>query len=151
MKKAVTLALAALLVVSCALPAFANPEEKTMTISTQSPAADYKFSYPADTEIPWEAETTDIGEVAVEKLLLEPGKVVTVEVKSTNGYALVNTQDAQKKIPYTLSGADNMVFEPGDIDKTYPLTVGVTTDAWHAAAAGEHTDTLTFVVDYKDA
>lgn len=147
MKKAVTLALAALLVVSCALPAFAD----SMKISTEASKAEYKLSFPADTEIPWEAESTDIGEVAVEKLLLEPGKVVTVEVKSANGYALVNTQDAQKKIPYTLSGADNMVFEPGDIDKTYPLTVGVTTDAWRVAAAGEHTDTLTFVVDYKDA
>ena len=147
MKKVVTLVLAVLLVVSCALPAFAD----SMTISTEASKADYQLSFPADTEIPWEAESTPIGEVAAEKLLLEPGKVVAVTVESANGYALVNTQDAQKKIPYTLSGADSMVFAPGGIDKTYPLSVAVANDAWRAAAAGEHNDTLTFVVEYKNA
>lgn len=147
MKKVVTLALAVLLVVSCALPAFAD----SMIISTQSSAADYELSFPADTQIPWEQETTAIGEVKATKLLLDPGKVVAVEVESANSYALVNTQDAQKKIPYTLSGADSIVFTAGDIDKTFPLTVGVTDEAWRVAAAGEHTDTLTFVVEYKDA
>lgn len=147
MKKVVTLALAVLLVVSCALPAFAD----SMIISTQSSTADYELSFPADTQIPWEQETTAIGEVKATALLLDPGKVVVVEVESANSYALVNTQDAQKTIPYTLSGADSMVFAPGGIDTTYPLSVAVANDAWRTAAAGEHNDTLTFVVEYKNA
>ena len=59
MKKIVSVLLAVLLLSLCAMPCFAD----SMTISTSADSAAWSISYPADTQIPWEASTQSIGEI----------------------------------------------------------------------------------------
>ncbi len=147
MKKVISVGIAVLMLILCMVPAFAD----SMTISTKASADDYQLAYPADTQIPWEAATQEIGAVQATKMLLSPGKTVAVTVTSQNEYRLVNTEDAQKTIAYTLSGADAIAFLPGDYGKAFPLSVAVAESEWRQAAAGEHLDTLTFTAEYKNA
>lgn len=152
MKKILSASLAMLFLALCALPAFAGTasQAQSMEISTSGVVA-YEFAFPADTEIPWEAAETDIGAVTALKLNIEPTKVVKISVTSENDYALVNTQDAEKQIAYTLSGADSIAFYPGDADKAFPLVANVSDAQWAQAASGEHRDRLTFTMEYTNA
>lgn len=145
MKKFLSAGLAVLMLTLCTVSAFAS----SMQITTHS-EVDYQLSYPADVEIPWESPETVIGAITAEKMLIEPQKCVAVTVASANDYKLVNVTDAEKSIAYTLSGADAMVFAPGEVGKSFPLAALVTEDAWATAAAGEHKDVLTFTAEYKN-
>lgn len=145
MKKFLSVGLSVLMLALCTLPAFAD----SMQITTRTEPA-YQLSYPADMEIPWESPETAIGAVTAEKLLIEPEKVVEVTVASVNDYHLVNTTDTEKSIVYTLSGAEAMVFGPGEVGKSFSLNVLVASDAWSKAAAGEHKDILTFTAEYRN-
>lgn len=71
---------------------------------------------------------------------LSPGKTVKVAVSSLNGSKLVNTLDSSKTIAYTLTGAEQMAFLPGDYMKSYDLSVNIAEAEWQKAASGEHTD-----------
>lgn len=155
MKKMLSVGLALLMIALCALPAFAETTlnqagSASMTISTSS-TVDYQLTFPADTEIPWESPSTALGAVTATKLIIEPTKVVKVSVESANAYTLVNVDDAEKTIAYTLTGADSLVFGPGEVGKSFPLSANVTDEQWAQAAAGEHRDTLTFTVEYANA
>lgn len=72
-------------------------------------------------------------------------------VSSLNGSKLVNTLDSSKTIAYTLTGAEQMAFLPGDYMKSYDLSVNITEAEWQKAASGEHTDVLTFTAEYTNA
>lgn len=115
MKKFLSAGLAVLMLALCTVSAFAS----SMQITTHS-EVDYQLSYPADVEIPWESPETVIGAITAEKMLIEPQKCVAVTVASANDYKLVNVTDAEKSIAYTLSGADAMVFAPGEVGKSFP-------------------------------
>ena len=147
MKKFLSILLAGLLLSLCAMPCFAD----SMTISTNADSAAWSLSYPADTQIPWEASAQSIGEIKAETMLIPPGKTVEVTVTFANAYRLVHQTDADSQIAYTLLGADAVAFFPGDYGKAFPLSVTVAEDQWRYAAAGEHTDQLTFTAEYKDA
>lgn len=147
MKKVLSVGLAVLMLVLCAIPAFAD----SMTISTSTEQDEWQLAYPADTQIPWEASEQALGAVTATKLWLSPGKTVTVSVASANDYRLVNKADAEKSIAYTLSGAEAIAFLPGEYGKSFPLSVAVAESEWRQAAAGEHTDVLTFTAEYKNA
>lgn len=147
MKKTLSVLLACFLLLLCAVPCFAD----SITISTGTSSDQWTLSYPADTQIPWEASSQSIGEIKAEKMLLSPGKTVTVSVASANGYCLAHETDADSTIAYTLVGADAVAFLPGDYEKAFPLSVTVEDAEWQKAAAGEHKDLLTFTAEYKDA
>ncbi len=148
MKKALSLVLALLMLAVCAIPAFADDTRIYTENGPDGNGPSYQLTYPADTTIDWEASSTAIGEVAATVLWIEPAAKVDVRVESQNAYKLVNTADAQKTIAYTLAGADGITFAPGEAGKSYPLTVNIGADQWKKAAAGEHTDTLTFTAEY---
>lgn len=147
MKKVLSAGIAVLMLILCMIPAFAD----SMTISTGTQQDEWQLTFPADTQIPWETTEQALGAVTATKMLLSPGKTVTVSVESANGYRLVNTADAEKSIAYTLSGADTIAFFPGDYGKSFPLSASVAESEWYKAAAGAHTDVLTFTAEYKDA
>ena len=149
MKKILSLTLASMMLVMCVLPVFAND---TQIYTENGPGGNgpfYQLAYPADTTIEWEADTTDIGEVKATILWIEPAATVDVTVESDNGYKLINMADAERTIAYTLVGADSMVFAPGEVGKSFPLSVEIESAQWLQAAAGEHKDTLTFTAEYK--
>ncbi|MGN0520785.1 MAG: hypothetical protein ACI4LB_08610 [Candidatus Fimenecus sp.] len=147
MKKILSVLLAGALLLLCTIPCFAD----SMTISTGASSAAWAISYPADTQIPWEASSHSIGEIKAETMLIPPGKTVEVTVTSANAYRLVHETDADSKIAYTLHGADAIAFLPGDYGKAFPLSVTVQNAEWQRAAAGEHKDLLTFTAEYKNA
>lgn len=147
MRKLFSVVLAVMLIFSCTVMACAQ----SMQISTNSGEADYQLEFPADTEIPWESPTTAIGEVTATKMLIEPKKTVKVSVSSENDYRLVNVKDSASTIAYTLTGADSIAYLPGDIGKSYPLSVEIESEQWAKAASGEHRDILTFTMEYTDA
>lgn len=147
MKKFISVGLVCVMLSLCTFCAFAN----SMTISTSTDTDAYEITYPADTQIPWEASEQALGAVTAIKMLLSPGKTVVISVASANGFKLVNGTDASKTIAYTLTGADEMAFFPGDYGKSFPISVNVVESEWRQAAAGEFTDILTFTAEYKDA
>lgn len=147
MKKIISAGLAVLMLVLCMIPAFAD----SMTISTKTEQDEWQLTYPADTQIPWETSEQALGAVTATKMLLSPGKTVTVTVSSANNYRLANKTDAKKSIAYTLSGADAIAFLPSEYGKSFPLSAAVAESEWRQAAAGEYTDVLTFTAEYKNA
>lgn len=149
MKKILSLTLALMMLVLCALPAFANDTQIYTENGPNGQGAFYQLAYPADTAIEWEAGTTDIGAVEATVLWIEPAATVEVTVESANRYKLVNAADSARTIAYTLVGADSMVFAPGEVGKSFPLSVEIEAEQWLKAAAGEHNDTLIFTAEYK--
>lgn len=147
MKKFISVGLVCVMLSLCTFCAFAN----SMTISTSTDEDVYELTYPADTQIPWEASEQALGAVTATKMLLSPGKTVVISVASANGFKLVNETDASKTIAYTLTGTDEMAFFPGDYGKSFPISANVAESEWRQAAAGEFTDILTFTAEYKDA
>lgn len=150
MRKLLSMVLAVMLIFSCAVLACADSTQ-SMQISTKSEKEKIQISFPADTEIPWESATTDVGEVTATEMLIEPKKTVKISVSSANSFSLVNVKDSASKIAYTLIGADSIAFLPGDVGKSYPLSVEIGSDQWAKAASGEHSDVLTFTMEYADA
>ncbi len=148
MRKILSVVLALTMLAICTVPCFA--ETQSMTISTKGEVA-YELSYPADTEIPWLTRSMGIGEVTAVLLNIEPSKVVKVSVTSAYGYKLANDTDASKTIAYTLSGADDIRFLPGEFGKSYALSVSVSDSQWQRAASGKHSDLLTFTAEYVNA
>lgn len=148
MRKILSVVLAVAILSLCVVPGFA--ESQSMTISTVGEVA-YEISYPADIVIPWLTSEMELGNVQAVLLNIEPSKAVKVGVSSTNNYKLVNENAANKTIAYTLSGDDNIVFLPGDYGKAYTLSVSVKEAQWNQAAAGKHSDILSFTAEYADA
>ena len=171
MKKTLSVLLSVLLLSLVTVPSFAAPA----TLNKENPVgsvkiftgegkqdeyelteqsrnhAERELTIPADTEIPWEATSYAIGKVTATKMWLSPGKTVKVAVTSLNGSKLVNTLDSSKTIAYTLTGAEQMAFLPGDYMKSYDLSVNIAEAEWQKAASGEHTDVLTFTAEYTNA
>lgn len=147
MRKLLSMVLAVMLIFSCTVMACAE----SMQISTNSGDAVYQLAFPADTEIPWESEMTAVGNVTATKMLIEPKKTVKVSVSSENSYRLVNVKDSASAIAYTLTGADSIAFLPGEVGKSYPLSVEIGSEEWAKAASGEHRDVLVFTMEYTDA
>lgn len=145
MKKWISLLTAAVLLALCSVTGFA----KSVNITTATDEEVYVISYPADTQIPWEAAEHTLGAVQAAEMQLAPGSSVTVSVSSQNGFKLVQPKAVENEIPYTLHGAEEIVFYPRDYGKAFPLSVTVEQSAWQKAAAGEHADLLTFTVEYK--
>ncbi len=154
MKKTLSVLLSVLLLSLVTVPSFAAPA----TLNKENPVGSVKISTGEGkqdeyelTEIPWEATSYAIGKVTATKMWLSPGKTVKVAVSSLNGSKLVNTLDSSKTIAYTLTGAEQMAFLPGDYMKSYDLSVNIAEAEWQKAASGEHTDVLTFTAEYTNA
>lgn len=151
MKKALSAGLALVMLLLCVTPVFAvEDSSQSMEISTKADV-DYVLSFPADVEIPWMTDTMGIGEVKAEKMLIEYNKTVKISVTSQNDCRLVNVDDPQRVIAYSLAGHENISFLPGDYGKAFPLAVSVTEMQWLQAASGRHSDILTFTIEYVDA
>ena len=148
MKKCFSVGLAIVMLILCVTPVFAGGQ--SMEISTSADRAEYELTYPADIEIPWQTTAMDIGEVTATKMLIEPGKMVTVSISSQNDFRLANEKDGAKTIAYSLLNED-ISFFPGDYGESFTLSVEVEDEEWLRAASGKHSDILTFTAEYTDA
>ena len=154
MKKIIALAMALVMMMAVAVPAFAA----TLDVTSQSGDAEvltdisgvqgegtYTVTYPATMALTWGAETTGF-EYSVTSQL-KTGKCVAVEIidKDSNGLVMVNAGGAT--LAYSLGGATSAKTTAPvvtDADATFNYSVDVAKAAWDAAAFDEYKDTLTF-------
>ena len=156
MKKILAIAMAIVMMMAIAVPAFAanlsakDTDAGDVIITTSTDKADgtdgdwYIVTIPADTTIAWGEESTELKYSAETHLLY--GKTLDVDVTSAD---YVMTYAPEANVVLDLAFALN-----GDVDVnfatvTYPaveksVTVDITADAWNYAVVGEYADTLTF-------
>lgn len=156
MKKILAIAMAIVMMLAIAVPAFAadlsakDTDSGEVIITTSTEKADgtdgdwYIVTIPADTTIAWGEERTELKYSAETHLLY--GKTLDVDVTSAD---YVMTYAPEANVVLDLAFALN-----GDVDVnfatvTYPaveksVTVDITADAWNNAIVGEYADTLTF-------
>ena len=156
MKKILAIAMAIVMMMAIAVPAFAadlsakDTDSGEVIITTSTDKADgtdgdwYIVTIPADTTIAWGAESTELKYSAETHLLY--GKTLDVDVTSAD---YVMTYAPEANVVLDLAFALN-----GDVDVnfatvTYPaveksVTVDITADAWNNAVVATYSDTLTF-------
>ncbi len=156
MKKVISIALAIVMMMAIAVPAFAadlsakDTDAGDVIITTSTDKADgtdgdwYLVTIPADTVISWGEEATALKYSAETHLLY--GKSLDVAVTSAD-YVMTYEPEANVvlDLAFALSGDTAVNFET----VTYPavekaISVDITADAWNNAVVGEYADTLTF-------
>ncbi len=156
MKKILAIAMAIVMMMAIAVPAFAadlsakDTDSGEVIITTSTDKADgtdgdwYLVTIPADTTIAWGEEATEL-KYSVETHLLY-GKTLDVDVTSAD-YIMTYAPEANVALDlaFALSGDVDANFAT----VTYPavekaVSVDITADAWNNAVVGEYADTLTF-------
>lgn len=153
MKKIFAFVLSIALVFSISTTAFAaeikqDTDPKTAnTEITTSIAPTYTVTIPANTEITFNATSTDLGAVSLDAAQINPGYAVKVEA---NAGELKNKADATKTIPYKLMAGDSEFTsaEYTIAGQATALSIAITQAAWNAAFAGEYEGVITFTVSY---
>lgn len=156
MKKIVSIIIAALMLASICVPAFAadittnggtgDAIVKTKTVDEAGENAEkFIVSIPATTEIPWGKDSQALT-YSVESHL-GYGKKLTVNV-SGHGVMTYTVGADSMTLDYTLGGATAFTAA-GPV--VYPaaeqtISVNVADRAWKSAVVGEYQDTLTFTV-----
>ena len=151
MKKLFAVILAAALVMSLSITAFAANTTGGDADITASIASTYTVTIPADVNVAFNATKTDFGAIEVTASQIHPNKCIKVELTSDG--KLENSIDATKVIPYAIKDSTGAAFTSAiyltEGDKT-ELSIHITADDWNAAYAGEYSDTVTFTVSYED-
>lgn len=157
MKKLLTLVLAAMMLCSVSVTAFAADLDEgnnvgTMTVS-YGVAEGYVVTIPADVSVSTAGVETTLSASSV---LLPDGKTLTVSVASTNNF---NLEYAGSQIPYTVSVGETkqtsatftaLSITSGTTSGSVKLTFKTTdADIAKATKSGNHTDTLTFTCGVK--
>ncbi len=154
MKKIIAIAMALVMMMAIAVPAFAatlsdssntGDAEVLTDISGVQGEGTYTVTYPATMALTWGVEETGFQYSVTSQL--KTGKCVSVEIldKDANGLVMVNDDGAT--LAYSLSGATTAKTTAPvvtDADATFDYSVNVAKAAWDAAAFDEYKDTLTF-------
>ena len=154
LKKLLTLALTAVMLNGTGITALAvdYPGGSQDTELTTSVAPTFTVSIPADTAVPFNSLSTDFGSVTLESARLEPNKFVCIQVDTD--FNLKNSQDETKVIPYTVMtdvfDVKDHPFSFTEAGESYALNINITQADWDAAAGGDYSDTVTFVISYED-
>lgn len=160
MKKTLALVLALVMAFAMMIPAFADLTapgsgttivKTTMTDEHGESAEKFTVSIPADTEIAWGAENTELT-YSVESHL-GYGKSLQIDVAGDNEMTYQASDADSFALPYALSG-DTAFTSAGPViypaaDKT--ISVDITADDWNQAVVGQYEDILTFTVDVLGA
>lgn len=161
MEKVLAILLAMVMVCSMSVFAFAAETEQTLDKTTTSgdvviktkttddggnDAKKYSVIIPADTEIAWDTETTNL--VYKVEAHLGHGEAVKVTVAGSGTMSYVADETTTYPLAYTLGGDKEVTEGPvvyPAADKT--VTVGITEDDWNKAVVGEYSDILTFTTE----
>ena len=151
MKKLFAVILAAALVMSLSITAFATNTTGGNADITTSINPTYTVTIPANTTVAFNATETDFGAIEVTASQIHPNKCIKVELTSDG--KLENSIDATKVIPYAIKDSTGAAFTSATYltegDKT-ELSIHITANDWNAAYAGDYSDTVTFTVSYED-
>lgn len=127
-----------------------NPEQYRQTITVEIELvceATYTVTIPATVEVPWGSTVTDAGAITMTECSIPS----TSQIKVTASHTTGAMSDGALEIPYTLTGADNVVFAAGQIDDPQPLTVQVEERDWNSVPiSDEYQDTVTFTVSLNE-
>lgn len=166
MKKVLAILMAMVMVCSMSVFAFAASTEQTLDKTTSTgdvviktsdkdgtgaDAKKYTVKIPADTEIAWGTEATDL--IYKVEAHLGHGEAVKVTVAGNDKMSYAADATTTYDLAYTLDGATAYT---ADSPVVYPeaqntITVGVTADDWNRAVVGEYSDTLTFTAEIVTA
>ena len=168
MKKLLAILLAVTMLASVATVASAA---NTTTLTTTVPAATYTLNIPADQEIPFGAESTNIGAFTVSnasgfaegknlKVSFTYGDFVSDGVNTTIPFVIGGLYGNDSHEWRTFNSGDNVVFRGvsnGGVAKPYAgvnqtitlenLCVKINSTDWGKALAGEYTATITFTAE----
>ena len=151
MRKVLAILLAAALMASLSVPAFAANTTGGDADITTSIAPTYTVTIPADVSVQFNATETAFGTIQVEAAQIHPDKCIKVALGSDG--KLENSIDDTKVIPYVIQDSDGNAFTSATYltagDKT-ELSIHITADDWNVAYAGDYSDTVTFTVSYED-
>lgn len=134
-----------------ALPVSADGDNRSMTVSTEI-APTFLVSVPADLNVPYSQEKTDLGTIRLDTAQLELHKCVKVSMISDN--LLKNQADPSVTIAYTITENNSSeAFTSASYlkagDET-DLIIGITKAEWEKAYAGVYNNTVTFQIAYTD-
>ena len=165
MKKALSLVLAVVLMLSMATIALAD---NTPPLTTTVPAATYTLNIPANQEIPFGAESTDIGNITVTGA---SGFAEGKNLKVTAVWEGFRSDTVSTTIPFNITSTNTHsedVFHSGDSFifeglasggtsskarskdlKEFISTLNITVDSadWGKALAGAYTATITYTAE----
>ena len=166
MKKLIAIVLAVMLAVSCTIAvSAANATPGTTTLTTSVPDAEYQLNIPADQEIVFGAEETDIGSIAVTNA---SGFAIGKNLKVTLDYDAFSCENVTTTIPFAIEidcelksaeripsgsaivfrGKDNGSVDEffiNQLNRNYDITnVVISSEDWGKALAGDYTATITF-------
>lgn len=151
MKKIISVALAFVLMLSIAVPAFAgtintsgNQAETTVKVAGSTATSSFIVTIPAEVSIDWSTTSTDVNYTVSNKL--ETGKCIQVVVSGDG--KMVNDENAV--LPYTLADTTFRTTAPVVNDAKAAVKVNIATNAWNAAAIDDYTGTLTFTATIED-
>ena len=153
MKKILAIAMAIVMMMAIAVPAFAGEitnapgsgESTVKTDTTAVGAGTFTVTYPAEMVVAWNATSTAFTYDIDTQLLV--GKVLTVTVADkADGFIMKN---GTRELPYALTGDVTATAEEvTDVTKT--INVEITTDNWTAVAIGDYSDIVTFSAAISD-
>lgn len=158
MKKAISLVLTVVMLFAVCVTAFAATDisetgkgdvtVKTTTVTDDGKdAADYSVTIPADTEINWGTELTDVS-YTVESHLRR-NQAVKVDVAGSGTMKTDPANGEVYELAYTLEGAtaytaDHPVVYPA---ATQGVNVLIAKDAWNTAVVETYSDILTYTAE----
>lgn len=158
MKKILAIAMALVMMMLVAVPAFAatlgntassGDAEVLTDISDIQGDGTYTVTYPATMTLTWGVKSTGFEYSVTSQLKTGKGVSVAIIDKGENGFNMVNGDGAT--LAYTLGGTvSTTTSAPVVTDEAFDYTVEVAEADWNAAAYDEYKDTLTFTSEIVD-
>lgn len=157
MKKVLSLALALVMMFAVCIPAFANTQYDNGTAGTTTKVVvdgikdkgegSFTVTIPAEVEIPWGKEYTDVGYSIF--CQLQTGKFVKILVSSADAFTMKN-QAQTATLKYSLSDTTYTTTESVILATNAEeavVKVNIPTANWNGASIDNYSGTLTFTAE----
>ena len=161
MKKILAIAMAIVMMMAIAVPAFAVTETITggkddgskteiLTLTTKEDGSDptwYTVTIPASQEIFWEAKTTDVKYTINSQLAT--GDLVKVSVKDADEKYLMTKEGSNATLAYVIADADKVYTASAEVttDEADTVTIDTTYANWAGVPVDSYSDILTFTAE----
>ena len=156
MKKIIAIAMALVMMMAIAVPAFAavtggsNAGSDTIinTLTTKEDGSDptwYTVTIPATQEIFWEATATEI-EYTINSQLAT-GDLVKVTVADADGAYVMTKDGSTATLAYEIADAEYTATAEVVVDEVDTVTIDTSKAAWATVPVDTYSDTLTFTAE----
>ncbi len=156
MKKIIAIAMALVMMMAIAVPAFAavtggsNAGSDTIinTLTTKEDGSDptwYTVTIPATQEIFWEATATEI-EYTINSQLAT-GDLVKVTVADADGAYVMTKDGSTATLAYEIADAEYTATAEVVVDEVDTVTIDTSKAAWATVPVDAYSDTLTFTAE----